>query len=46
MESTNTEDLISETEAQPALWNTASEQYSNKTSKRNAWEEVILKFGQ
>jgi hypothetical protein len=44
MESINTEKFISEIEAQPALWNTASEQYSNKISKRNAWEEVISTF--
>jgi hypothetical protein len=44
MESINTEDFISEIEAQPALWNTASKQYSNKMSKRCAWEEVMVKF--
>jgi hypothetical protein len=29
---------------QSALWSTANEEYSNKISKCNAWEEVILKF--
>jgi hypothetical protein len=33
---------MSEIEAKPVLWKTASEQYSNKISKRSAWEEVIL----
>jgi len=44
MESFNTEDFISEIKAQPAIWNSATEEYSNKICKRNAWEEVILKF--
>jgi hypothetical protein len=44
MESFNTEDFISEIKAQPAIWNSAAEEYSNKIFKRNAWEEVILKF--
>jgi hypothetical protein len=44
MDSINTEDFISETEAQPVLWNTASEQYCNKISKCSTWVEVILKF--
>jgi hypothetical protein len=44
MESTNAENFISEIEAQPALYNTASEQYSNKISILSAWVEVIPKF--
>jgi hypothetical protein len=44
MESIDTEDFISEIEAQQVLWNTACEQHNKNTSKRNAWEEVILKF--
>jgi hypothetical protein len=44
LESFNTEDFISEIKAQPAIWNSATEEYSNKICKRNAWEEVILKF--
>jgi hypothetical protein len=44
MESFNTDDFISEIKAQPAIWNSATEEYSNKICKRNAWEEVILKF--
>ena len=43
-EEVNTEDLISEVERQPAIWNQACEDYGNNILKRNAWNEVILKF--
>ncbi|KAB0805403.1 hypothetical protein PPYR_02373 [Photinus pyralis] len=41
----NTKDFISAIEQFPAIWDLSNEEYSNKTVKRNAWEAVILKFG-
>ncbi|KAK2587681.1 hypothetical protein KPH14_003798 [Odynerus spinipes] len=40
----NTEDFISEIEARPAIWELSSDDYTNKITKKNAWEEVIKKF--
>ncbi|XP_043486093.1 uncharacterized protein LOC122513715 [Polistes fuscatus] len=40
----NTEEFISEIEARPAIWELSSDDYTNKVTKKNAWEEVITKF--
>lgn len=40
----NTEDFISEIELRPAIWELSSDDYTNKITKKNAWEEVIRKF--
>lgn len=40
----NTEDFISEIEARPAIWELSSDDYTNKITKKNAWDEVIKKF--
>lgn len=40
----NTEDFICEIEKRAALWDTRSEEYSNKNSKLRAWESVIVNF--
>ncbi|KAJ8891230.1 hypothetical protein PR048_010745 [Dryococelus australis] len=36
----NTEDFVSEIEKYPVIWDRTSDEYSNKTAKRNAWEAV------
>lgn len=36
--------FISEIEKRPAIWDMKSIEYSNKTLKRNAWEELVLLF--
>ncbi|KAK7067373.1 hypothetical protein SK128_005799, partial [Halocaridina rubra] len=36
----NTEELISEVEKRPALWNPSNEEYKNKKKKVEAWLEV------
>lgn len=36
--------LISEVEKRPAIWDMTSSEYSNRTLKRNAWEELVLVF--
>lgn len=36
--------FISEVEKRPAIWNTNSPEYSNKTLKRKSWEELVLLF--
>lgn len=40
----NTEDLISEIEKQPAIWDSRTDDYSNKEAKLIAWNSVILAF--
>lgn len=40
----NTEEFIAEIEARPAIWELSSDDYTNKVTKKNAWEEVITKF--
>jgi len=36
--------LISEVEKRPAIWDMTSSEYSNRTLKRKAWEELVLVF--
>jgi hypothetical protein len=36
--------LISEVEKRPAIWFMTSSEYSNRTLKRKAWEELVLIF--
>ena len=36
----NTEELISEVEKRPALWDPSKEEYKNKNKKEEAWLEV------
>lgn len=36
--------LISEVEKRPAIWDMTSSDYSNRTLKRKAWEELVLVF--
>ncbi|KAK7071343.1 hypothetical protein SK128_011960 [Halocaridina rubra] len=43
-EKTNTEDPIHEVEKRPAIWEPSTEDYSNKTERRNAWNDIILHF--
>ena len=43
-EKVNTEDLICEVERLPAIWDPSCEDYDNKIVKRNAWNELVLKF--
>lgn len=40
----STEDLISEVEKHPAIWNTETEEYGNKVERRNAWRSITTKF--
>jgi len=40
----DTEELISAIEKQPAIWNSAINEYSDKIAKRNAWSNVITGF--
>jgi len=44
MENVNTEDFISEIQKCPAIWDSTSDEYSDKIKKRNAWEDVVRKF--
>lgn len=34
--------LISEIEKRPAIWDMASSAYSNKITKKKAWEELVV----
>jgi len=36
--------FISEIEKRPAIWDMKSNEYSNRTLKRNAWGELVLLF--
>ena len=36
--------FIDEVEKSPAIWNMSSTEYSNKLSKRRAWEDILLIF--
>jgi hypothetical protein len=40
----DTDLFIDEIEKRPAIWDMASSEYSNKLSKRRAWEEIVLIF--
>jgi hypothetical protein len=40
----DTDLFIDEVEKRPAIWDMASTEYSNKVSKRRAWEEIVLIF--
>jgi len=44
VDSIDTELFISEVESNPAIWNTASQEYSDKVAKTNAWMNVFKKF--
>lgn len=43
-ETVDMEKLINEIQKRPAIWNMKTVEYSNKTKKRNAWEEIINIF--
>ncbi|KAH1021534.1 uncharacterized protein LOC109541876 isoform X1 [Dendroctonus ponderosae] len=43
-ENINTEELISEIENYPAIWDISCSDYSNKHLKKNSWEAVLVKF--
>lgn len=40
----DTDLFIDEIEKRPPIWNMTSSEYSNKISKRKAWEEIVLIF--
>ena len=40
----NTDLFIDEIEKRPPIWDMTSSEYSNKISKRKAWEEIVLIF--
>lgn len=40
----DTELFIDEVEKRPAIWDMTSREYSNKISKRRAWEELSVIF--
>jgi hypothetical protein len=40
----DTDLFIDEVEKRPAIWDMASTEYSNKASKRRAWEAIVLIF--
>ncbi|KAL4718840.1 hypothetical protein ACJJTC_014070 [Scirpophaga incertulas] len=44
MDDINTEEFINEIEIRPAIWNSKSDKYSNRTETRNAWEGICEKF--
>jgi hypothetical protein len=41
----DTEEIIVEVESRPVIWNSALKEYSNKQARRQAWEEIVEKFG-
>lgn len=43
-EEVNTDDFIAAVEQFPAIWDTSSNNYSNKITKKNSWELLIVKF--
>ena len=46
MENIDVEELITEIESEPVIWNTALQEYSNKQARKTAWEEIVVKFGE
>lgn len=40
----NTDLFIDEIEKRPSIWDMTSNLYSNKISKRKAWEEIVVMF--
>ena len=43
-ESVKIEDFIYAVKNKPAIWNTATEDYGNKYTKKRAWHDIILTF--
>lgn len=41
----DTERFIQEVQERPCLWNLSSDDYANRTLKKQKWEEITLLFG-